>query len=148
MKIIILLGTLLTTYGICYTLGCTNRTAKTLNLNSDILACDTVTKDNFLKISQDFKAQMDKHDTFTIAQCIVLVKIYNTMHQSDLANDKLKESFISDFKNVFSKGYLSFINKRLDCTYGKGMTIYSKKYDLYVGIGSVYRCQDRYTILN
>jgi hypothetical protein len=36
---------------------------------------------------------------------------------------------------------------KLQCTYGKGMTIYSPKYDIYVGIGSVFRCKDVYQVL-
>jgi len=110
--------------------------------------CDTITKNDFFKIAREVKQKMDNHVIFTTEKSIIMVKVYNTMHQTFIANDVERKSFIEDYKNIFLKEYLAKINKQLECSFGKGMTVYSKKYDLYVGIGSSFRCRDIYTVIN
>lgn len=110
--------------------------------------CDTITKNDFFRIAREVKQKMDNHDIFTTEKSITMVKVYNTIHQTFIANDIERESFIADYKKIFLKEYLAQINRQLECSYGKGMTVYSKKYDLYVGVGSSFRCSDIYTVIN
>jgi len=109
---------------------------------------DSLTKNEFFAIAKEMKQAMDRHTTMTINEIITMVRIYNTLYLANIANDRENADFILNYRNQFEKSYLKEICKQLECSFGKGMTIYSKKYDLYVGIGSEFRSKDFFTIIN
>ncbi|MBL7732000.1 MAG: hypothetical protein JNM88_12540 [Chitinophagaceae bacterium] len=115
--------------------------------NDDIIRCDTMTKESFFVLATKIRRDMDSHKEMSLKHAIEAVKVYNTLHLAELARDENWSKFSSQFIQVFITKYLNKIVQMLECGYGKGMTIYSRKYDLYVGIGSEFRCKDIYTIV-
>ena len=110
------------------------------------MQCDTVTRENFFSRAKEVKNLMDNKDRLSLDKAIVTIKVYNTLHIADISNDDVHNEFIVEFKRLFEKEYLEKVAKQIEYSYGKGMTIYSKKYDLYIGAGSEFRCKDVYTI--
>jgi hypothetical protein len=116
------------------------------HLNSLTFDCDTLTRENFYKAADNFHALMRKNEKFTIQQVLSLVRIYNTLHMVDVAKAASDKTFPKKFIMRFERDYLKAVAEQLEYTYGKGMTMYSPKYDLFIGAASNYRCKDYYTI--
>jgi hypothetical protein len=149
MKMATIFSALIMLNAILFTTSCKEITDENhihMDYTNDV--CDSITNDSFLIIAKGIKQKMNNHNKFSIEESIIMVKVYNTMHQELIVNDKKVVGFITDYKKMFLKEYMPQVNKQLECSYGKGMTVYSKKHDLYIGIGSIYRCRDIYTILN
>lgn len=111
------------------------------------LKCDTMTLKEFYKLAEGFGDAMRRKEKFSDQKLAILVKLYNTFHVSEIHHDKTRGKFATEFIKNFETDYLSPAITRLEATYGVGMTIYSKKCDLFIGIGSEFRCRDIYEIL-
>jgi hypothetical protein len=109
--------------------------------------CDSIRKTDLILEAKTFKKRMDLKEKFTESESIKLVKISNTLYLAGLNKDKKYNSFISDFLDLFNKKYLEQVLNTLTYTFGKGMTLYSAKHDLYIGPHMTYRCQDQYSLL-
>lgn len=80
-------------------------------------------------------------------KCISLVKLYNTLHVNK-SYQTIKSTVKDTFINHFERKYMNIAFNILSCTYGHGMRIYSKKYDLFIGLGEYERCKDVYTLID
>lgn len=116
------------------------------NVTDNIDKCDTMTQEDFFSIAKGTIKGMKEHVELSLGKVIVMVKVYNTLHIADVINSNENRMFADEYKSLFKKDYLKDVMKFLECTYGKGMTIYSKRHDLYVGVGSEFRCRDVYTV--
>lgn len=113
----------------------------------DKLYCDTVKKDSFFFLAKQLKKEIEQGIEMSTDRMIMSVKTYNTLHILEISDTQNKKKFSIEYIEAFRKIFLDKVVKDLECTLGKGMTIYSKKYDIYVGIGSEFRCKDVYTIM-
>jgi len=111
------------------------------------LKCDSIRKTDLILQAKAFKKRMDLKEKFSESESVKLVMVTNTLYLAELYEDKKYKSFISDFLNLFNKKYLEQVLNTLTYTFGKGMTLYSVKYDLYIGPHMIYRCQDQYSLL-
>jgi hypothetical protein len=149
MQMISILPILISLNALIIGASCNSTSTKSNHESGDIqfLKCDTLTREFFFTLAKSIKTDMDGHEEMSVLQVIKIVKVYNTLHLSEIANDEKYSKLATEFKETFQKEYLNKIVKTLDCSYGKGMTIYSKKHDLYVGIGTEFRCKDVYVII-
>jgi hypothetical protein len=115
--------------------------------NSVSTRCDTMTKESFFILARKVREDMDSRKEMSFEQATEMVKVYNTLHLTEIANDEKQSNFSNEFTEIFLQKHLNKIVQVLECSYGKGMTIYSRKHDLYVGIGTEFRCKDVYTIV-
>lgn len=117
-------------------------------VNEDVpQKCHIITKKSFLVLAKKMINDMGSSSVLNVEQAKIMVKVYNTMHLASIANDEQSAKFSEEFRNAFREQLLNKIMQILECGYGKRMTIYSKKHDLYVGSGTVARCNDVYTLL-
>jgi hypothetical protein len=61
---------------------------------------------------------------------IAMVRIYNTLEINNLISEK---KTYDEFMNSFIPKFLLKAEKELEATLSKGMSYYSKKYNLYIG---------------
>jgi hypothetical protein len=105
---------------------------------------DTILASEYIELVEMHIDRFEQPDLVSMdtTLAIKLVKIYNTAHLAVEGESaqviESKKSFIDFFK----KKVLNLVLETLECTYGKGMTIYSVKHDLYVGVPSEYRPSD------
>ena len=109
--------------------------------------CDSISTKNFNILKNEIYNKMLLGKELTVAETIKMVKIYNTLHLINTTQTQIKGN-ANDFVSLFDKSYTGFASKKLEATLGKGMTIYSKKYDIVIGVGAPYRCRNYYLINN
>jgi hypothetical protein len=108
--------------------------------------CDTVTREKFFSMAKEMKTIMDKNEQVSTENAVKMIKLYNTMAYESINSDRLYKDFVAAFIKKFDKDYLVKLSEQLGYTYGKGMTIYLKQYDLYIGGSMHYRCEDIFTV--
>jgi hypothetical protein len=109
--------------------------------------CDTLKKKDFFQKAEIFERRMQTRDSFSVGELLQVVKIYNSMFISELAVSNGYQHLIASYKKLFRTTYMKSTLARLNCVWGKGDALYSRKYDLYVGIGTALRCKDIYKVL-
>jgi hypothetical protein len=83
-----------------------------------------------LLITQDYNARMTKDSSFSVPEFIQLAKIWNTIPLFGLEQ---KDDSFKTFNKLFFPKYVNEAASHLGALPDKGMSLYSKKYDLYIG---------------
>ena len=78
----------------------------------------------------DYLQRMNDNEDFSINDCIIIVKLWNTVQQDELSKQKL---FKKKFSDLFIEKYLDTVVKILGGQISKGMGYYCPEYDLYIG---------------
>jgi hypothetical protein len=104
--------------------------------------CDSLSTRKILKLAHEGIANMNSINTLSIEQVLVLIKIYNTLHFDTVASKEI--AFAKEFRQVFFKTFLPKVAQRLEIISSNGMTLYSSKYDIYIGESLMNRCNDFY----
>lgn len=110
------------------------------------LFCDSVSRVSFFNIANDVRKNMDEVKLLSTEKVLKIVKVYNTFFLAKTITNQREQNLADSFRVEFEAKCVSEVMKRLETTFGKGMTIYSSKYDIYVGVPSQSRCKDFYTI--
>jgi len=102
--------------------------------------CDTVTKKTFQKLVHKNYRLMKKSYQFSTKEMVSLIKIFPT-----LSSDKYFEKN-QDFISLFNKKYLADSAEMLEFSPMRGGAMYSKKYNLVIGLSDQITCTSFYSI--
>jgi hypothetical protein len=114
--------------------------------NQEFPGCDTLSRIELFKKTSEGIEKMKASDIFSDEETISIIRVYNSLHFVNIARDKTDSILIEEFRNKFDKNFFPSVFTRIETTYGKGMTFYSKKYDLFIGPAMELRCRDVYII--
>jgi hypothetical protein len=107
-------------------------------MNNEQIGIEISQSDFDAKIARAIKV-MSSRDSATIQDFIEFIRLHNTIEINNLENRKP----YSVFKELFTTKYLELTIAKLEATLSKGMSYYSRKYDLYIGgkphVNSMYK---------
>jgi len=110
-------------------------------------SCDTITKKEFLLLSESIYKKLDLINSFSDVEMIQAIKIYNTIFLDSSKNLKSK-FYIKDFQKKFDSNYrLPLSNNSDEIILTKNSGIYFKKLDVTILNNSLihlgnYTCDD------
>ncbi len=88
-----------------------------------------ITKANFNKKVSTYIKLMSDWTKFTPQEYIEMVRLYNTIGNSDF----IKLDYYRMYYQVFTVMYIKEVSKTLNTELMKGMSLYSKKYNVWIG---------------
>lgn len=107
--------------------------------------CDTISRSTFYKIANDAYMLMEKGDT-SEKSIIAIIKVYNTFEINGVVFTTGDSALSKSYQKYFFKHYFPKFEKHMGITYGIGMTLISKKFNLYIGSSGRMRCRDIYLL--
>lgn len=110
------------------TIICGQNNKETMKEKTEI-GIEIFEKDFNYKLNKYIKV-MDTNGSLNTIDLIVIVRIYNTLIERNLKDEK---GIYQKFSRLFSAKYIEIAANNLEATVTKGMCYYSKKYDLYIG---------------
>jgi len=92
--------------------------------------CDTVSQNIFDKKIKLQYRKMKHNKEFSISDFILLVKLYLTIPETlkGIKNEKLYRKFIKYYRTKYMNKYCEI----MDCTFRRGVVLYSNKYAIYL----------------
>lgn len=88
---------------------------------------------------------MKKGDT-SESSIIAIIKVYNTFEIDGVVFTAGDSALSKSYQKYFFKQYFPKFEKHMGITYGIGMTLISKKFNLYIGSSGRMRCRDIYLL--
>lgn len=113
-------------------------------LGSD--SCDDISRGHFFAMAKSLKSRMDEHQDFSAQDAIQLIRIYNSMSLTIIAEDSSHATLVNDYKYEFRRNYYKKFAQKYHHGIGKGFTSYLLDLDIYVGLPMAVRCRDYYSI--
>ena len=111
------------------------------------IECDSITRAKLCAYALEGLKIIDSSRTPTEQEAIILIRTFNTLLIDTAFKSKKELKLWEVFVLKFKQRFLAKENlEQLNITLGKGLTWYSVKYDLYVGVDMVLRTKDIYFI--
>lgn len=107
--------------------------------------CDTISRSTFYKIANDAYMSMKKGDT-SENSIIAIIKVYNTFEIDGIVVSSGDSALCKSYQKYFFKHYFPKFEEHMGIGYGIGMTLISRKFDLYIGSSGKMRCRDIYLL--
>ncbi|WP_299272932.1 hypothetical protein [uncultured Psychroserpens sp.] len=103
--------------------SCNNVKSKMINQNTKEISFNQLDKEVLSSIEK-----MKKNYNFDRNEKVILLKLYNTLHDSKVMSNENNKFFL----RVFKDEYMPLIISEFDFKIGKGMALYSKTLDMHV----------------
>lgn len=89
-----------------------------------------ISTEEFRKLVTDYLNRMESGDEMTIKDYVTMTRLWNTIEFRRLGS---KDAIFHRYAAAFFPAYVERISKSLNALPTKGMALYSKEYDIYLG---------------
>ena len=104
-----------------------------------------ISTERFLALVTDYLSRMESGDEMTTEEYVTMVRLWNTIEFRRLGP---RDPLFHRYAVAFFPAYVERISKSLTAQPTKGMALYSKEYDIYLGgkphPGSQYKLEEEH----